>query len=677
VSLETPLAQEAHMTRKSLGGVALALALLTSQWSTLAIPHQAGRLRLEARLFSQIVPTDPGAGVGPGQQGRGFTDCGAFGEAGRGFFDKDVSCDDPIAPDNELAIAVHPTNPNLLLAGSNDYQISFKGNAAILQVPSGFFFSSDGGGTWIDGELPLRGSLGGGDPAPAFDLKHNQMVFASLSFVCGQLAPICTRGNLMFASSPLGPNASAPTAPIVWQERIVASGTASDLAAQQHFLDKEWIAVDNYPASPHFGNIYIVYQQFRTESGSYDESPTMLVKSEDGGLNWTRPLEISGRSPAYCTFQDDDDDTATGGANSTQANTEGPEDPFACDQDGFSYPIVAPDGTLYVQFDNEQNLAAYELPQHYDSQIMLVKSRDGGDTFEGELPTAANQAGCVHVAAQAPGRPRPGFSTPCVVPVHIVNKEDSYDNFSAGGAGAAVPDYPINVAGRTTLTGHQFRVNSAGTIAVGPNPAAPAGYRVWTVFADNLHGIRPGTGLPAAQPAPPAPPVVPVTNTDVFYAYSDDGGVTWIGGDAGGVSGPGRLQASPSDIDADQWFPWADTNKTTGTLVIGYMDADVDGPVRDGYGFSNLNVPVGGSPGVPLVVSSAISRPNNSLFFLAGAAGCVTCATFIGDYNGLAVDSAGQVHSAWTDMRRSAPAPFPARKVQDAFYARQPTPPAP
>jgi len=107
------------------------------------------------------------------------------------------------------------------------------------------------------------------------------------------------------------------------------------------------------------------------------------------------------------------------------------------------------------------------------------------------------------------------------------------------------------------------------------------------------------------------------------------------------------------------------------------MDADVDGPVRDGYGFSNLNVPVGGSPGVPLVVSSAISRPNNSLFFLAGAAGCVTCATFIGDYNGLAVDSAGQVHSAWTDMRRSAPAPFPARKVQDAFYARQPTPPAP
>jgi len=667
------------MTRMRLiAGTALALAVLTSQWSTLAIPHQAGRLHLEARLFSQIVPTDPGSGVGPGQQGRGFSDCGTSGEAAGGVYDKDVSCDDPIAPDNETAIAVHPTNPNLLLAGSNDYQLAFKGNTAILQVPSGFFFSSDGGGTWIDGELPLTGSLGGGDPAPAFDLKHNQMVFASLSFVCGQFGPICTRGNLMFASSPLGPNATAPSGVIVWDDTIVAKGSGSDVSAQQLFIDKEWIAVDNYPSSPHFGNIYIVYQQYRTESGSYDESPTMFVKSEDGGRTWALPVEISGRNPVYCTFQDDADDTsADNGANSPKATAEGPEDPFACDQDGFSYPAIAPDGTLYVQFDNEQNLAAYELPQRYDSQVMLIKSRDGGNTFEGEAPTAANQSGCVHVSGQAHGRSRPGFSNPCIVPIHIVNKEDSYDYFSPGSSGPAVPDYPINVNGRTTLTGHQFRVNSAGTIAVGPNPAASAGYRLWTVFADNLNGVRPGSGLPAVQPAPPAVQLVPITNTDVFYAYSDDGGLTWAGGDSGGVSGSGRLQANPGDIDADQWFPWADTNKTNGALAIGYMDADVDGTVRDAYGFSNVNIPLGGGPGAPLVVSSALSHPNNSLFFLAGATGCVTCATFIGDYNGLAVGRDGQVHSTWTDMRRSAATPFPARKVQDAFYAKQPTSPAP
>src|SRR5919202_1911128 len=91
-----------------------------------------------------------GQGVGPGQQGRHSTFCGAAGEGGRGVFDKDISCDDPIAPDNETPIAVHPTNPNLLLAGSNDYQLEFLGATSVVQVPSGWFLSEDGGKTWID-----------------------------------------------------------------------------------------------------------------------------------------------------------------------------------------------------------------------------------------------------------------------------------------------------------------------------------------------------------------------------------------------------------------------------------------------------------------------------------------------------------------------------------------------
>jgi hypothetical protein len=664
--------------KKLIAATTVFLGIFAIQWSTMANPHQSDQIRWEARLFSQIVPLDPAnaMGVGPGQQNRRQVYCGAFGDGGRGTFDKDISCDDQtISPDNEMAIAVHPTNPNLLLAGSNDYHLNFVGNTAILEVPSGFFFSADGGGTWIDGELPLKGSLGGGDPAPAFDVKHNQMVFASLSFVCGQFAPLCSRGNVMFASSPLGPNATAPSGQITWSDQIVANGSASDAGAQQLFLDKEWIAVDNYPSSPHYGNIYITYQQFRTEKGVYDESPVMFVKSEDGGRRWTLPIEISGRNPVYCQFQDDADDSADpNGPSSTQGTAEGPDDPYACDQDSFSYPIVAPDGTLYVQFDNEQNLLAYELPQRYDSQVLLVKSNDGGATFVGEQPTDANQAGCVRVEAAASG---PNGS--CIVPIHIVNKEDSYDFLNHGAGGTPVPDYPLNVDDRTTLTGHQFRVNSAGTIAVGPNATSPLGYRLWTVFSDNLHGVRPGNGLENAQPAPPAAAVTPITNTDIFYAYSDDGGTTWVGGDTLGVSGPGRLQANPPDTNADQWFPWADTNKTTGELVVGYMDGNIGAVPRTQYGFTNVSIQLAGGPGSPLVVSSAPSNPNRSLFFRAGAeaVGCQLCATFIGDYNGLAVDSNGNAHSVWTDMRRNAPSPFPPLAVQDAFYARQPAPPVP
>jgi hypothetical protein len=621
-------------------------------------------LHIDGRLFSQIVPpTVQPPNVSPGQSGRHQDSC-SVGEAGRGAFDKDISCDDPLAPDNELAVAVHPTNANLILAGSNDYQFGLQGNAFILQVPSGFFLSQDGGRSWIDGELPMRGDLGGGDPAPAFDRRHNQMVFASLSFVCGQFAPLCTRGNVMFASSPLSALTGSTSDQVVWTDQVVANGSGSDNAAQEHFLDKEWIAVDNTPSSPHFGNIYIVYQQYRIESEVFDESPTMLVKSEDGGRRWTQPVEISGRNPRFCTFQDDADDSANAsGPSSAQGTAEGPDDPFACDQDSFSYPVVAPDGTLYIQFDNEQNSQAYEAPQRYDSQVMLVKSTDGGDTFVGETPTAANQAGCVRV----PGAAR-GVGSSCIVPRHIVNKEDSYDFTNHGAAGQAVPDYPINEDGRTTLTGHEFRVNSAGTLAVGPGPS---GYRLWTVFADNLNGVRPGHGIP--------PGTTPITNTDVFYAYSDDGGVTWVGGDSGANSDPAtRLYASSRDENQDQWFPWADTNKTTGALTVGYMDASVDGPARRLYGFSNVTIPVGGVASAPLLVSSANSDPDRDLIFGVECPDedADTCSSFIGDYNGLAVDANGNAHSAWTDMRRTFPGTG-GLKVQDAFWARQPLPPAP
>jgi hypothetical protein len=657
------------------------------------------RLKADARTFSNVVAIQPQdmQGVGPGQQGRGDVFCGPFGEAGRGAFDKDVSCDDSVMPDNETAIAVHPTNPNLVLMGSNDYQLYFQGAALIVQVPAGWFFSSDGGGTWTDGEFPLKGSLGGGDPVPEFDVKHNQMVFSSLSFVCGQFAPVCSRGNILFGSAKLGPNATAPQK-IEWSEQTVANGSGADGSAQQIFLDKEWMAVDNNPSSPHFGNIYITFSAFRLEHGGYDESPIWFVKSEDGGKSWTLPVEISGRHPAYCTYQDDPDDTANRtGPNSNQANAEGPDDPFACDQDQFSIPVVAPNGDLYVHFHNEQNLQAYELPQRYDSQIMIVKSTDGGDTFFGETPSAENQEdnpttatneACVRQEEAAAGDRRGStYQNPCIVPLHVVNLEDSYDTHNApDGTQEGFPDYPLNLSGRTTLTGHQFRVNSAGNIAVGPNATPSAGelpYRLWVVFADNIDGVRPGT---AATPA--------VSNTNVFYAYSDDGGVTWVGGDPGNNSDPAtRLAVHPRDVGpvgADQWFPWADTD-SAGNLHVGYMDAQLfDGPVRELYGFSHAMVGANGVPSLTtLAVSSAPSDPNRSIFFRARVGGCFDCATFIGDYNGLVVDSQDRIHSTWTDMRRTvATVPRPVGcgtgtnppctnvnlKIEDAFYARVPPP---
>ena len=437
-------------------------------------------------------------------------------------------------------------------------------------------------------------SLGTGDPAPVFNAKHDSVHMASLGFVCGQLAPLCTRGNIQVATSWDGG--------LNWDKPVtVAKGIGSDRAAQEIFNDKEWITADNNPDSPFFGRLYLVWVGFRVEKGFYDESPVMFSYSDDAGQTWTEPKEISGRNESYCTFQDDADDVLEG------------EDAFECDQDQFAYPAVGPNGVLYVHFHNEQNEQAWEAPERYESQIMLVKSEDGGETWTD--------------------------------PVHVVQLEDSYTAPPVGESG----DYPINVGFRTTLTGHQFRVNSAGNIVVDPNTG-----RIFIVFADNADGLN-------SRPDP-------VTDTNIFLAYSDNGGATWTGGDDGtdtNLAARIRVDNSP---DSDQWFPWADVGPD-GSLHVLYMDGRTD---RNLYDITIASWSGSGAPSFSLqVVSQAPSNPDNSLFFRAGsqAEGCEGCATFIGDYNGIAVDTSGRVHGVWTDMRRALT--LDGRTVEDAFYARR------
>jgi hypothetical protein len=686
-------------------------------------------------LIAPEDATGAGSGVGPGQQGKSSVFCGASGEAGRGAFDKDISCDDAFAPDNETPVKVDPANPKLVLGGSNDYQLNFVGSTLNEQIPSGWYLSEDGGGTWIDGNLPMKGDLGGGDPVPGFNDKFHELVFASLSFVCGQLAPVCTRGNVEFASAPMSQlSGDASKDRVQWSDQTVVNGDSSDVAAQQIFLDKLWMAVDNTPTSAGYGNMYITFTKFRFEKLAYDESPIWLTMSTDGGKRWSDPVEISGRNPRFCTFQSDpnDPDTDNSSSPSNNATAEGPDDPTACDENQFSYPYVAPDGTLFVTFQNEQNQAAWEIPQTFDDQVMVVRgtpTTSGSMTFSGEAPTPANQAGCVRVQGQAAGTPAPGFSNPCVVPVHVANLEDSNDNTShVEGGPTAVPDFPLNVRGRTTLTGHQFRYNSSSNLVVAKaSGGTSSDYRVYVFWSDNAAGIIPGSATPVPDPANPGqtlPLPVPITNTNTYYAYSDDRGNTWAGGDQAltsptpDVAGSGPLCVTgdcpelatrltvPSDssnapdtsntqcgVCSDQFYPFADSNPSNGAVAAGWMEGGVGAP-RSQYGFAvSTTGPtvLGVAPtfSTPTLVSSAFSNPNNSRFFRARTDTCFDCATFIGDYNGVAYGSDGSIHASWTDMRKklatvqrpagcgTATTP-PCTPVdlfgEDDFYARIPPP---
>src|ERR671932_803606 len=92
------------------------------------------------------------------------------------------------------------------------------------------------------------------------------------------------------------------------------------------------------------------------------------------------------------------------------------------------------------------------------------------------------------------------------------------------------------------------------------------------------------------------------------------------------------------------------------------------------YVFDVQTAPNGtdGAPafGPAVTESSSPSHPNSSRFFRARVESCGDCATFIGDYNGLAVGSDGAIHSVWTDMRR--PIAFVSRAAPGTPGAARP-----
>src|SRR5205807_4485324 len=80
-----------------------------------------------------------------------------------------VDVSNECGPQSETFIAINPSNPKQLAAGSNE----------IFRLPMRAYFSSDGGKTWGGSDLPLPPVIGtngvdfGSDPGVAFDSSNN------------------------------------------------------------------------------------------------------------------------------------------------------------------------------------------------------------------------------------------------------------------------------------------------------------------------------------------------------------------------------------------------------------------------------------------------------------------------------------------------------------------------
>ena len=133
---------------------------------------------------------------------------------------------------------------------------------------------------------------------------------------------------------------------MTWSEPVTVfkgTGPASARRTPAVFYDKEWITVDNNPGSPFYGRAYLTTSRFLNGlQGSYAESPIWLSWSDDGGLHVVAAEGDLGIASEL--HVPDERRRATD-----------------CDEDQFSIPEVASDGTLYVHFLNGQNEAAWEV----------------------------------------------------------------------------------------------------------------------------------------------------------------------------------------------------------------------------------------------------------------------------------------------------------------------------
>jgi hypothetical protein len=160
--------------------------------------------------------------------------------------------------------------PDTFAAGStivSAFQVGrfFDGGAS----GAGFATSTNGGSTWTHGFLPgLTKFQGGGpydrtsDEAVAFDARHNTWMISSLA--------LTDSGGVTGAAVVTSRSTDGG---LTWTNPVTTATGGS--------LDKNWIACDNTPVSPFYGNCYTEYD----DNGA--GNAVKLAISSNGGASWT------------------------------------------------------------------------------------------------------------------------------------------------------------------------------------------------------------------------------------------------------------------------------------------------------------------------------------------------------------------------------------------------------
>ena len=313
---------------------------------------------------------------------------------------------------------------------------------------------------------------------------------------------------------------------------------------------------------------------------------------------------------------------------------------------------VGPDGTVYVtwtEFQLGAKGAGYKA-----SPIHFSRSTTDGKTWsapkpvsdsphpynQGSQPVVAND-GTVYVAYES-GSVATDYATDALVVARSTNRGTTWTNVEVARVYDDFDCYPINIDGRQTLTSEQFRLNSYPSIAYDPTNGKLA-----IVWADNQgsgtcgQGGTEFTGTTSNQVK-----LVTSTNGTTWSPVkrittdSPDKAFPAVGANAGRiVVGYFTRAYSPSATANDRACGVMLLDSETGNAVVPPDAALADAPVCLDFAMRSS------SDGFATETSETRLTTESSNPYLDFAG------TFIGDYEGVAVDASGKAAVVWTDDR--------------------------
>jgi hypothetical protein len=384
---EGPHDKEVGMRRTSiLAALALGAALV---WSAPASGARGAASPPRSSIVQEQSVARPGGGQAPHAFDAEFTDTDISVGPNTNVIVGDVTntVEHPSGPacfvgdqtpQNETTIAQDPTDPDNLIGGANDYRY-FVDSEQRYDGSAMAYVTHDGGQNWDNVPMPgISEEFGGtyqaiGDPAFAWDPSGDVVYYANIAFNRTENAFHSGVASAISVSRSFDDGDT-------WETFYVVQDDDPEV-----FHDKEWIAV-----APN-GDVYVAWARFEfNERGRYLAAPIVVSRSSDQGETWSEPEAIS----------------------------VGPHNQFAT-------PAVAPDGTLYVSYENWRNPTGRN-----GGRVWVARSTDAGDTWTDHFVGLVND-----LPSPLPG---PGSFRAASYPVLAVGDEGSlhivWSNWQSGSA---------------------------------------------------------------------------------------------------------------------------------------------------------------------------------------------------------------------------------------------------